>query len=101
MKVLISNWLLNSKISQLETLKLLEVLVTSQIFGTVKKGPSSSSTIYLLYQKDLSVLNSLSKIRYILKEIAPEFGTQNDVTICCIPPQCVYCLVCVASHEIT
>ena len=27
MKVLISNWLLNSKISQLETLKLLEVLV--------------------------------------------------------------------------
>ena len=28
-KVLISNWLLNSKISQLETLKLIEVLVNS------------------------------------------------------------------------
>ena len=32
MKVLISNWLLNSKISQLETLKLLEVLVFSSFF---------------------------------------------------------------------
>ena len=35
-KVLISNWLLNSKISQLETLKLLEVLVVlySPLFYT-------------------------------------------------------------------
>ena len=32
MKVLISNWLLNSKISQLETLKLLEVLVFASAF---------------------------------------------------------------------
>ena len=50
MKVLISNWLLNSKISQLETLKLLEVffffsLIFNKLLFQVK-NPRDSSVSY-------------------------------------------------------
>ena len=40
-KVLISNWLLNSKISQLETLKLLEVLVKIGVVDKTAGGGSA------------------------------------------------------------